>query len=328
MAGRRARLPRVYIIILAALWLGLRGQARTPAPAWGERRGRTAAFPRALALRGGAWISEEEEDAGEERGSLAHKVSDPLEVQAMTEDALDAFVEQCAAQAAEAKKATRSKGTVPADMPYEDFVWTREFAEQGFDPLFMIGMTEEQAELARTEWVSRIMHGDDDADQLSEHYKSEGNRIVNEALKLKAQGNENYTKLHSAAIQLYTDALRQNTSSIVHRAVCHANRANSHLVRSNFGHAIRDCNATLAIFDAVARTSGTSGTSDRVSAYWCRPCLRLCKRALINWGDRRSIHVDCRSSGCCCRGRRGGNAAASPCVRKECGPRRACVPST
>ena len=35
---------------------------------------------------------------------------------------------------------------------------------------------------------------------------------MNEARKLKAVGNENHTKLHAAAIQLYTDALRQNCS--------------------------------------------------------------------------------------------------------------------
>ena len=100
------------------------------------------------------------------------------------------------------------------------------------------------------------MDGDDDVDELSEHYKNEGNRIVNEARKLKAEGNENYTKLHAAAIQMYTAALCQNASSVVLRAVCHANRANSHLERSNFGHAIRDCNATLGILDAVTNTAG------------------------------------------------------------------------
>lgn len=221
----------------------------------GERRKSGTRFIRAFALRGGAWISEEEEAV--DKAGLEH--ADEQDVQAMTEDALDAFVEKCAQEATKTR-ATGGEMNVPPDMPYEDFVWTREFAEQGFDPLFMTGMTEEQAECARKEWISRIMDGEDDADQLSEHYKNEGNRVVNEARKIKAQGNENYTKLHSAAIRLYTDALRQNASSIVHRAVCHANRANSHLERSNFGHAIRDCNATLAIFDAVTRSSGASTT--------------------------------------------------------------------
>ena len=231
-------------------------------------------FLRVLALRGGAWISEEEEVAEiPELEPAAAAQRGQQEMQAMSEDALDAFVEKCALEATQ-RKAAGGPAEAPLDMPYEDFVWTREFAEQGFDPLFMSGMTEEQAECARREWVSRIMDGEDDVDQLSEHYKNEGNRVVNEARKLKAQGNENYTKLHLAAIPLYTNALRQNASSIVHRAVCHANRANSHLERSNFGHAIRDCNATLTIFDAVARTSGASTRARQLRTLpYCSPAL-------------------------------------------------------
>jgi len=220
--------------------------------------------PRALTLRGGAWISEEVADdatdraEGKESPPTGPAGLQPAGLQAAADGlaaedtALDDFVERCAA----AVKKGGGEGLVPTDMPYEDFVWTKEFAEQGFDPLFMLGMTEEQAEIARKEWVSRIMDGEDDVDQLCEHYKDEGNKLVNEARKLKTQGNENHTKLHAAAIRLYTDALCQNCSSLVLRAVCHANRANSHLERSNFGHALRDCNATLAIYDAVAKSPG------------------------------------------------------------------------
>ena len=183
------------------------------------------------------------------------------DVHASTDKTLDDFVEKCAAAYSAAKsdgggEKRLGQGRPAKDMVFEDFVWSQEFAEQGFDPLFMMGMTADEAERARKEWVTRIMDGDDDVDELSEHYKNEGNRIVNEARKLKAEGNENYTKLHAAAIQMYTAALCQNASSVVLRAVCHANRANSHLERSNFGHAIRDCNATLGILDAVTNTAG------------------------------------------------------------------------
>ena len=168
-----------------------------------------------MCLRGGAWISEEE--AEDILGSAAAP-RNPLDSMTLDDTALDDWVDRCAAAAVLPGARKDGAGAV-ADVPYEEFVWSKEFAEQGFDPLFMLGMTEEQAEAARQEWVSRIMDGDDDVDQKSEHLKNEGNRVVNEARRLKAEGNENYTKLHAAAIQLYTDALRQNGSSIVLRAV-------------------------------------------------------------------------------------------------------------
>lgn len=74
----------------------------------------------------------------------------PPDVQLMNDKTLDDFVEKCAAAHAAAKAAGGggamggSGGQVATDMPYEDFVWTQEFVEQGFDPLFMMGMTEEQ----------------------------------------------------------------------------------------------------------------------------------------------------------------------------------------
>ncbi len=128
--------------------------------------------PRALALRGGAWISEEVDDDAQGRddgNAMAPTV--PASRQAAADglaaedNSLDDFVDRCAAAALQTGG---GQGVVPTDMPYEDFVWTREFAEQGFDPLFMLGMSEEQAEIARKEWVSRVMDGEDDIDQLCE----------------------------------------------------------------------------------------------------------------------------------------------------------------
>jgi hypothetical protein len=99
-----------------------------------------------LALRGGAWIEEE----GVEDDHESCPTGATPDVQQMTDKTLDDFVEKCAAAHAAAKAAGGSDvmggsgGQVATDMPYEDFVWTQEFAEQGFDPLFMMGMTEEQ----------------------------------------------------------------------------------------------------------------------------------------------------------------------------------------
>ena len=127
---------------------------------------------RTLALRGGAWISEEVDDDAQVRvDGNAMGPAGPASRQtaadglAAEDNSLDDFVERCAAAALQTGG---GQGVVPTDMPYEDFVWTREFAEQGFDPLFMLGMTEEQAEIARKEWVSRVMDGEDDIDQLCE----------------------------------------------------------------------------------------------------------------------------------------------------------------
>ena len=124
-----------------------------------------------LALRGGAWISEEE--TVQETGApvRAEASNMPLSAQGMDDTLLDDFVEKCAAAALQ--DGGVGGGVLAGDgalgeMPYDEFVWSRQFAEQGFDPLFMLGMTEEQAEAARVEWVSRIMDGDEDVDQLSE----------------------------------------------------------------------------------------------------------------------------------------------------------------
>lgn len=160
------------------------------------------------------------------------------------------------------------------ELPLEDFVWSEEFGKT-FDPLFMTGMTPEQEKEARDEFIKQIMDGDEDLEQLQDHWRKEGNKKVAIAHRLKSEGNENHTKFHRHAVKCYTSALLCNSSDVLLRAVCHANRANSHLATSNFGHAIRDCNATVAMFEAVRRGNERTDYFEKMPAGWQRSIRAL-----------------------------------------------------
>ncbi|EKX48903.1 hypothetical protein GUITHDRAFT_105527 [Guillardia theta CCMP2712] len=146
---------------------------------------------------------------------------------------------------------------------FQEFVWSKRFVDEGHDPLFMEGLTEAEAEQARDEWINAIMEGEEDADQAAEYHKVMGNKAVSSARELKEQGNENSSKFYVAAAQHYTTALCKNCSDVMLRAACFSNRAMCHLQRGNLGHVIRDCNATLSMFEAYVANAVQSRTGRR-----------------------------------------------------------------
>jgi len=82
-----------------------------------------------------------------------------VHLQAETDKALDDFVEKCAAAAVRKGGAGGNVSSGSAtDMAFEDYVWSQDFADQGFDPLFMMGMTEEQTESARKVFLRGNFH--------------------------------------------------------------------------------------------------------------------------------------------------------------------------
>eukprot|EP00960_Hanusia_phi_P029900 748255-Hanusia_phi.AAC.4 len=145
--------------------------------------------------------------------------------------------------------------TTSDEQAFEEFIWSKSFVDQGLDPLFMDGLTEEEAERARNEWLHAIMEGEENEEEAAEYHRDLGNKAVASALESKV--------LHCAVQELFQRAaevflVKLLPLRVTHkfRAACFSNRALCHLQRGNFGNVIRDCNATLAMFEAfVASTA-------------------------------------------------------------------------
>jgi hypothetical protein len=190
--------------------------------------------------------------------------------------------------------------------PLDEWIWSQDFGKT-FDPLFMTGMTPEQEKAARDEFIQQIMEGEEDMEQLQDYWRMEGNKKVEIAKRLKAEGNINHTKFHVLAVVCYSKALMSNSTDVLNRAVCHANRAASHLATGNFGHAIRDSNATIAIFDVASSLSHGHGSQRMDHFEMMPPGWDASIRSLDGEGRARLRRVTLK---CLLR-------AASACVRLD-----------
>ena len=55
-----------------------------------------------------------------------------------------------------APTAISANSTASVNTSFEDFVWSKEFAEKGHDPLFMQGLTKEEADKATKEYIKQV----------------------------------------------------------------------------------------------------------------------------------------------------------------------------